>query len=242
VTEPFDALAQLASVDATLITLERSRAFLPARVALAELDSLVAGIDRALGLLDDERQGLDAALATLERDVERMSQREAELSAKMAVATGAGRELNAMHQEVTHLASKRDALETQELELLQALEPFDAAQAPLVQERQQAEATRPGLIGTLQREETALKGEILEAQARQQDVQSRIDPALLERYARIAKGSQGVGASLLEHGHCSGCHLGLAAVELDRLKKMPLEDIALCEQCGRLLLRPEQLS
>ena len=38
-------------------------------------------------------------------------------------------------------------------------------------------------------------------------------------------------------GSCGGCHLSLSAVDVDRIKKLPPEAPAYCEECGRLLAR-----
>jgi predicted nucleic acid-binding Zn-ribbon protein len=240
-TEPFDSLLTLASLDAEVITLERSRAHLPGRVALGELEDSVAQIDRALGLVRAERQPLDATLGELDEAATRLAHREQEIAAKLEAATGAGRELEAMDVEVHRLAKTRSELEDQEIELLEALEPMEERERSLSVERDQQLLVRSGLVSQLEAEDVALDRELVERRQQREDVATRIEPSLLARYDKLASRSDGVGAATIEHGHCSGCHLSLASVELDKLKKMPIEEIAICEQCSRILLRPEQL-
>jgi hypothetical protein len=36
---------------------------------------------------------------------------------------------------------------------------------------------------------------------------------------------------------CQGCHLALPAVEVDRIRKLSVDEAVHCEECGRLLVR-----
>jgi predicted nucleic acid-binding Zn-ribbon protein len=240
-TEPFDTLATIAHLDAALITLERSRSTLPSRVALEQLKSSVEAIDRALALVAQERLPLDATVESLDEEANRLGSREREVTAALASATGAGRELEAMDGEVHRLSQSREALEEKELELLEALEPLDERQRVLTEERMALLSGNDALVRAFNAEEAALDATIAERHAMRDTEASHVDPGLLARYDKIAARSDGVGAAVLEHGHCSGCHLSLSAVELDNLKKLPIDTIAYCEQCARILLRPEQL-
>jgi predicted nucleic acid-binding Zn-ribbon protein len=240
-THPFDSLALLAGLDAEITTLERSRAQLPARRALGELEARLSELDRALALLAAERLPLDATLESLESEAARLGERERELSVKLEHATGAGRELAVMDAEVHRIAELRDELETRELELLEALEPLEARQRQLADERSSHLTGRDELIAKVERADQQLDGELADRRRRRSEVASDLDPTIQSRYEQIAARSDGVGAARLEHGHCGGCHLSLASVELDRLKRMPIDELALCEQCSRILLRPEQL-
>jgi hypothetical protein len=38
-------------------------------------------------------------------------------------------------------------------------------------------------------------------------------------------------------GSCSGCHLTLPAMEVDRIRKAPADEVITCDQCGRILVR-----
>ena len=64
-----------------------------------------------------------------------------------------------------------------------------------------------------------------------------IDADLLGEYDELRKRSGGIAIARLVSGHCGGCHLSLSAVEIDRIKKLPPEAPAHCEECGRLLAR-----
>ena len=45
------------------------------------------------------------------------------------------------------------------------------------------------------------------------------------------------GAARLVGGSCSGCHLVLPSMEVDRIRKAPPDAVITCDQCGRILVR-----
>ena len=240
-SEPFDGLAALADLDTELVALERSRSSLPARRALATLGESLAEIERARELLEPERAPLVVALEALEVEVSQLAERTAQVEARLSSATGAARELEAMHVEVGHLADRLSALEDQELELLESLEPLEqrlielaAEAAPLLAERSSLEAA---LVG----EEAALDEQLLEHHAARRAAAEHLEPGLLARYELAASRVGVPGAARLEHGSCTGCHLALPAAELDRLRHLDAAELSSCEQCDRILLRPNQL-
>jgi predicted nucleic acid-binding Zn-ribbon protein len=46
-----------------------------------------------------------------------------------------------------------------------------------------------------------------------------------------------VAIARLEKSTCQGCHLGLAAFEVERLRQEPADAIVFCPECGRILVR-----
>ncbi len=242
-SDRFDALWELARVDLEVVALERSRGILPSRVALAELADAFAGLERARALLEPERAPLQAQLDALETEVGQLAERRAQVEARLAAATGGGKELEAMHVEATHLAERTNALEEAELEVMEALEPLNVRLEALRAEGRPMLLERGRLEEALVAEEANLSARLDQLRTDRVALESAVDPDLLEHYNRGVKRNNGeAGASLLEHGTCSGCHLALPAAERDRLAHLDPAEVSLCEQCDRVLLRPSQLS
>jgi hypothetical protein len=65
----------------------------------------------------------------------------------------------------------------------------------------------------------------------------RLPEDLASRYEVIRARSGGVGAARLVGNRCSGCHMELAAMEVERLRRLPPDELVTCEQCGRILVR-----
>ena len=61
---------------------------------------------------------------------------------------------------------------------------------------------------------------------------SKVDDALLSRYARIKK-NRPMPVSLLQDGRCMGCNMELPSRDLAKIKKT--DAIVECENCGRIL-------
>ncbi|HMC51585.1 MAG TPA: C4-type zinc ribbon domain-containing protein, partial [Acidimicrobiales bacterium] len=60
---------------------------------------------------------------------------------------------------------------------------------------------------------------------------------LSAQYDRLRGRLGGIGAARLANGACTGCHLTLSAIELDRMRRAPPDAVLHCEQCGRILVR-----
>lgn len=240
-THPFDELDQLAVLDAEISQLEHSRASLPARIELAEIEATRGEMATALAAVERQRAPLAASLEELEREVAALAQRRATIEQRLATATGASRDLAAMDAERRHLAELQEGLEDRELSIMEELEPLDAQvsasaalAAPLVDRRE-------AVLGRLAIEEAGLDEELRDRQDRRVETAQLLEPALLARYEKLGARMGGPGATRLVEGHCGGCHLQLPTVELDQLNRQGLDEIATCEQCGRILIRPTQL-
>lgn len=242
-TERFDALWALASIDLEIITLERSRGSLPSRVALAKLTEAFEGLERARTLLEPERAPLQGQLEALEAEVAHLADRKAHIEARLRVATGAGKELEAMHAEVMHVAERTNELEEAELAVMEALEPLNARLEAIRAEGRPLLVERGHLEARLAEEQDELEQRLVQHRTTRAQRASQVDGELLALYDRAVRRNNGeAGASLLEHGTCSGCHLSLPAAERDRLAHLDPVEVSVCEQCDRILLRPAQIA
>jgi hypothetical protein len=79
-------------------------------------------------------------------------------------------------------------------------------------------------------------GIVAQSQARV-EAAATVPPDLLARYERLRTQLAGTGAARLVAGSCSGCHLSLPAMEVDRIRKAPPDEVITCDQCGRILVR-----
>ena len=236
------ALDLLASLDAELLRLDRSRTTLAARVRLAELATQAAEQVAVLGAIDAEMAPLSAALTTLEEEVSKVTERRSTVEARLASSTGASRDLVAMDAERQHLAERQRTLEDEELGLMEQVEPLEARRGVVRDLLAPIEAAAADCRGELVIQDRALDGEISERTAERAGVAAGISEALLRRYESISRSVGGVGAARLVDGRCGGCHLALAAAELEAVKKLDPDTVGTCEQCGRILIRPSQFA
>ena len=141
-----------------------------------------------------------------------------------------------MNEEVKHLARHITELEDREIEVMEALEPLD-------RELQAGDVTRDALEKDSQRlraaigtTEAALDAELAEEDRARAVTAATVNDELLARYEKLRAKLGGTGAARLVGGSCSGCHLTLSSMELDRVRKAPPDAVITCEQCGRILV------
>ena len=65
----------------------------------------------------------------------------------------------------------------------------------------------------------------------------QIDSELVALYEKIRGNADGVGAAILIGNKCDGCHMVITAVELDKIKGLPDDEVCRCEECRRILVR-----
>ena len=83
-------------------------------------------------------------------------------------------------------------------------------------------------------EESRSKKQELEAQrAKAKDLESAVDPALLEEYETIRKHITPPVARLV-HGQCSGCNTSLPSAILSKIRGGTVVE---CETCGRMIIQ-----
>ena len=188
-----------------------------------------------------------AALADLDTELVALERSRSSLPARRALATlgeslaeiERAREL--LEPERAPLVVALDALEDQELELLESLEPLEQRLTELAAEAAPLLAERSSLEAALVGEDAVLDEQLLEHHAARRAAAEHLEPGLLARYELAASRVGVPGAARLEHGSCTGCHLALPAAELDRLRHLDAAELSSCEQCDRILLRPNQL-
>ncbi len=230
-------LLDLQAIDTALTQLAHRRRNLPEH---AEVDRLT----RQISELDDERvraqvgvDDLDRDIARLDRDVEQVRSRAAKDQARLDAGTGPARELEALQHELVSLSRRQSELEDSELELMERreqaaaeLEEVAGKLATAREQQAQVQARRDEALAEIAKEEefrtTGRKPLVADLPA-----------DLVGLYDRIRESSGGIGAALLRHGRCEGCHLELAGSERAAVRAAAPDDVVRCEECRRILVR-----
>jgi len=116
-------------------------------------------------------------------------------------------------------------------------ENLDTALASLVQ-RQQALATeRADLDATRDAAFADIDAAATRRGAERSEIASELPADLVTLYDKIRATSAGVGAAMLRHRRCEGCHLELAGSELNAVRTSAADAVVRCENCRRILVR-----
>ena len=234
----FEALAALQDRDNDIARLRHRRSHLEERAAVARLKEEMA--KRAAVLAEAAGRQAEAVKAQtgLEETLSATEARIAEIDKRMYSGTiSASRELQAMSEEVTHLKDRVSALEEQVLEAMEAREPIDAEVAAIEAEQQAAADEIDRLEQAAGAVEAEIDAELAAEETARAEAESHVPPDLLKEYDQLRAKLDGVGAARLVGNACMGCHLTLAATEVDRIRHLPEDEVVYCDNCGRILIR-----
>ena len=233
-----DALLALADHDAAIVRARHEAAHPVAATALAAATERLASLSSEKRALDEQRAPLTARAAALDAEATAARERAAVIAARLASATGAARDLTAMEDERRSLDARAAVLEDEQLEVLEALEPLDATEAVLRADAAEAVAQRDAAMTAADDERVAAAAVLDGLLADREALRAAVDPALLARYDKVAARTGGTGAARLIDGRCGGCRVAVPASIADLLlHAADADQIATCDECGRLLVR-----
>jgi uncharacterized protein len=223
--------------DTAIAELRRKLGSLPERAAAHDLNDRRRSTEAALAALGPELDKLADAEAEVETALATVEQRAAALDETLRSPGSATRDAQAIIHEIDHLRAQAATLEESGLELLEQRDALLAQQA----ENQQVLDAVAGEIPTVLAALTAAEGdagkELAALEAKRRDVAETIEPTLLATYERLRERLDGVAVARVQSGACTGCHLSLAAADLDHFTKLAPGQHATCEQCSRILIR-----
>ncbi|CAN5616937.1 C4-type zinc ribbon domain-containing protein [soil metagenome] len=210
---------------------------LPERAQLVERRAELAQVLAAEAGGREERDRLGREQKRLEDEVAGLDDKAAQVDRTLYSGTvNAPRELQALQDELGALARRKSHLEDIELEIMERTEPVDAALARLDTERAQHQASIESLERSLADNEGGTRRDLADTEAARTAAAASIDADLLAVYDRLRSQLQGVAVARLVGTTCGGCHLGLSAVEVDRIRSAPADAVVHCEECGRILV------
>jgi predicted nucleic acid-binding Zn-ribbon protein len=233
-----ERLLAIQDEDTAVDQLEHRRSHLPERAALDEHERTVVAVEGERVGQDERRHDLDRNVKRLQDEVSALETRIAEVTRTLhSGAVTVPRELQALQHEQESLRRRQDHLETEELELMEELDPLNEALTGIDTRLADLAAEGQRLEEALLQAEVDIEEELTAVTARRQDAASGVDDELLATYDDLRNRLGGVAVARLVGSVCGGCHLGLSAVEVDRIKKQPPDALVQCDECGRLLVR-----
>jgi hypothetical protein len=235
------ALSRLLGVqqlDTAISQHEHRKVSLPERTALAALEREAALLRRRAAEVDGERQALLDRQGELEEQTASITQRRRTLEERLYGARGvAGRELAQMEAEIIQLNRRRAEIEEIELQLLVDQEPLDAELADAGKRLGDLDGDGATLRAAVAAADVEIDAELARLRRLRSEAVAGIPGDLVERYEALRRRLGGVGAARLVGNQCGGCHLELSSVEVDHIRRMPPDEVATCDQCGRILVR-----
>lgn len=194
--------------------------------ALADTGARRDEAARRQGRAEDDLASIEARIAEVDRRL-------------YSGAVTIPRELQAMQADRDLLHQRAGLLEDEVLDAMGEREPLDESVRALEAERGRLDSEGSRLRAAIVEAQIAIDADLAAAAAQRAEAAAGLPADIVSLYERLRTRHGGVGAASLVGGRCQGCHLTLPATEVDRIKREPPDALVTCDQCGRILVRPE---
>ena len=236
--ETLEQLLQIQERDKAITTLFHQRENLSERESLKELKEESEHLMKRKGLALKELSTKEEDQQRLEDEVNAIEERVAEQQENLYKGeVTAIKDLQAIQGDIAGLEERKRLVEDQILEVMEQLEPLKALWDSISEEEQAIEKQQTELEVALGERETDIDKQIQGVQTERGVLTADVPSELLAIYENIRARPGSIGIAQLSGSTCKGCHLDLPAVEVDRLKKLPTDDLINCEECGCILVR-----
>jgi predicted nucleic acid-binding Zn-ribbon protein len=233
-----ERLLELQANDTISDQLRHRRANLPERIEIVRLTGVVADRRSALEEPTAERAALGRDQKRLEDEIAGLTTKITSVDAQLyGPSMTSPKEAQALQADLESLKRRQLALEDEVLELMEQIEPIDGLLANGVDVIAELDAEINRVRLTLAEHEAEVDAEAAAAAAARAPLADSVPSELLAEYERLRPLHGGVAVARLSGPTCLGCHISLAAAEVDRLRREPPDAIVHCPDCGCLLVR-----
>lgn len=234
----FEQLLEVQKLDTTLAQLEYEKASLPQREEIAGFDGELATIQRASALVQAERDEVAKVEKRYEDEISLVEDKIAGLNEKLyAGSITSPKEAQTLQEEIASFGRQRSTIEDHVIDQMELAEPLDGQLMEFAESEAVIVSSLEVSHGRLTVEESAVDEKIAAALSAREQHAADVPAELLEAYdgAREQFGSSAV--VVLEGSTCQGCPLAMPAMEVDRAKKAPADQLYSCEECGRFVVK-----
>ena len=232
-------LVELQELDTRLAQLSHRSETLPEHRQIVELRA------------EDARLGEQLAKITSETEVLRQAQRDREaevqgLEDKIAKSTSAlyggemtsPKEATALQNEIDSILRRQAVVEDQIIELMEQIEPFALEETEIEGKRTVGGETLRDVDQLLAATQTEIEAERRAVNKERAEVEERGGVDLVALYDRNRnRMGDHTAVGRLVGTSCGACFLGISAVEIDRIRRLPSNEPSECPECGALLIR-----
>jgi len=230
-------LIELQLIDTSISHLKIKLANLPEREQITAIHTRLENTAVELAVVETELADVAIDLRRIEVDVEQVADRIKKDESRLSSGAGSPKELEQLQHELGTLAKRKSELEDGELEVMLKHDAVKARVDELQNDQVGLKQLELELNIRLENATTEIQSEISIQQAERGQLAPKIEATLVELYEKVRTSNDGVGAALLVGNKCEGCHLSINAIEIERIKSLPADEIIRCEECRRILVR-----
>jgi predicted nucleic acid-binding Zn-ribbon protein len=192
---------------------------------LAASQAGVEGLKHKVRQLEVDRKKLELDVGTRTDSINKLRTQQYE--------TRKNDEFQAMGNEIKRYETEIGKIEDDELELM---DQADKLKAELSTEEKKAVGTSESIarqVKDLADKEQTLNARLLDLTKERDELASKVDEDILDRFQRLFTSKGDAAVVALEHDVCTGCHMKVTYATAMHVKNG--REIVSCEQCGRIL-------
>jgi predicted nucleic acid-binding Zn-ribbon protein len=192
---------------------------------LAASQAGVEGLKHKVRQLEVDRKKLELDVGTRTDSINKLRTQQYE--------TRKNDEFQAMGNEIKRYETEIGKIEDDELELM---DQADKLKAELSTEEKKAVGTSESIarqVKDLADKEQTLNARLLDLTKERDELASKVDEDILDRFQRLFASKGDAAVVALEHDVCTGCHMKVTYATAMHVKNG--REIVSCEQCGRIL-------
>ncbi|WP_432559070.1 zinc ribbon domain-containing protein [Granulicoccus sp. GXG6511] len=227
----------LQGIDTEITTLNSRKTNLPERARIAALLTERKRLLENYTQAETQVSDLERAQAKAEADLEPVRARKVRNQERVDAGAADPKALTGLISEIEHLTRRIGVLEDAQLEVMDELEQATARFAAIRARRAELEDSIRALMVVRDSELAALDSRLQHAAAKRETVVEKMPSALVTQYERIRDKRDGVGAAELVERRCGGCRLDLNSADVTAFAAAPADEVLMCEECGRILVR-----
>ncbi len=238
IPDALQILLQIQDKDTQILAAQHQIKELPEREEIRTIQNSKEALEEILITKQSEvhennrnQKRLEDEVATIEERTEKQKQK---LYSGEVIAI---KELQALEADIENLKERQILLEDQIIEVMELNEPIQKEIQILNVQTGEYEQNEAKLLNALSSAIEGIESAIKKIESEKIILTTELSNELLAEYESLRARPGYVGVAKLVNRTCNGCHLDLPAVEVDRIKKLPEDNIINCEECGCILVR-----
>ncbi|MGC8972268.1 MAG: zinc ribbon domain-containing protein [bacterium] len=182
----------------------------------------------------EEIKSKEVLLRELELELSSLEERKEKDEERLYKHVTTQKEVDRLTQEIQYITQEKSKIEDRILEIMESLDFLRGEVPKIKKELESLEVFLDEVIKKSKILEEGILGNLQDLKTKRSEKVKEIDPKLLSRYEMIRKNRRGRGMSKVTAGKCSECGVELSLFIVEKLKQ--LDELLVCEHCGRILI------
>ena len=234
-----EVLVELQELDTRLSQLAHRSKTLPEYEQLANVQADDRELQNSFGLIEAELSTLRQSQSDREAEIQQLEDKIAKATSSLYGGDMTSpKDAAALQGEIESLSKRQSILEDQIIELMERIEPYATEETRIEKARidcQEAVTAIEGKIASALSEVEEERESVVDAK-RGAETRAGSDLVRLYEDNRKRMGDH-TAVGRLVGTSCGACFLEIAAVEIDRIRRLPSDEPSECPECGALVVR-----